>query len=185
MSAPPSRGTFSRDEAHAILDRAIERSHEGALTYDELVATARELGIPAASVERAALEIADERTGAIRAERQRAARRRGLANHGFSYAVIIGMLAVVNVLTSTAYLWFVWPALAWGVALAFHARAALMPPLPPKSGPPRGARRGPRVAVGETVRTSEIRGRIEDGAELEHPDEQAPGDARRDARGGG
>ena len=38
-----------------------------------------------------------------------------------SYAVIIGFLAVVNLMTSPGYLWFLWAAGGWGIGIAFHA----------------------------------------------------------------
>ncbi len=38
-----------------------------------------------------------------------------------SYAVIIGFLAVLNLMTSPGYLWFLWAAVGWGIGLVFHA----------------------------------------------------------------
>ena len=38
-----------------------------------------------------------------------------------SYLFVITMLAVVNYLTYWDYKWFLWPALGWGIGLAFHA----------------------------------------------------------------
>ena len=40
--------------------------------------------------------------------------------HLVSYLVIIGFLFVLNILTSPGYLWAIWPALGWGIGLAFH-----------------------------------------------------------------
>ena len=40
--------------------------------------------------------------------------------HLAQYAVVIGLLAVVNVVTSPDYLWFLWPALGWGVGIVAH-----------------------------------------------------------------
>lgn len=37
------------------------------------------------------------------------------------YVAIIGFLAVINLLTSPRQIWFVWPALGWGLALAIQA----------------------------------------------------------------
>ncbi len=37
-----------------------------------------------------------------------------------SYAAVMVFLALVNLLTSPDYLWFLWAALGWGIALAFH-----------------------------------------------------------------
>lgn len=38
-----------------------------------------------------------------------------------SYIIFIGGLAVLNLTTSPEYLWFLWPAVGWGLGLAFHA----------------------------------------------------------------
>ena len=45
---------------------------------------------------------------------------RGFLGHLGIYVIVIGMLAMINLLTSPDYLWFRWPALGWGVGLAFH-----------------------------------------------------------------
>jgi hypothetical protein len=122
---------YSRDEVQAILARAIERQAGDGLTHIELLAVAREAGIAPELVANAARELVAQREEDARRARAYAAARaaltRAFANHAFSYLVVIGFLLAVNVLTSTAYLWFVWPALAWGVAIAFHARAAFAP----------------------------------------------------------
>ena len=36
------------------------------------------------------------------------------------YGMIIGFLAIVNLATYRHYLWFIWPALGWGIALLFY-----------------------------------------------------------------
>lgn len=41
--------------------------------------------------------------------------------HLLQYAVVIGALALINLVTHPARLWFVWPALAWGIGLLSHA----------------------------------------------------------------
>lgn len=38
-----------------------------------------------------------------------------------SYCIIIPFLAILNIVTARGYLWFLWPALGWGVGIAFHA----------------------------------------------------------------
>ncbi|MCJ7934002.1 MAG: 2TM domain-containing protein [Chryseobacterium sp.] len=38
-----------------------------------------------------------------------------------SYCLVIPFLAALNLLTAPGYLWFLWPALGWGVGIAFHA----------------------------------------------------------------
>lgn len=37
------------------------------------------------------------------------------------YVLVIGFLAVINLMTDRSYLWFVWPALGWGLGLLAQA----------------------------------------------------------------
>lgn len=37
------------------------------------------------------------------------------------YVVVMFSLACLNVFTDPSYLWFLWPALGWGVGIAFKA----------------------------------------------------------------
>lgn len=46
---------------------------------------------------------------------------RAFYGHLFSFLAIMLFLLVLNLLTSPGYLWVVWPALGWGIGLAFHA----------------------------------------------------------------
>lgn len=42
-----------------------------------------------------------------------------------SYLVVIPGLAIINYLTNDFhYVWFLWPALGWGIGLVFHAAKA-------------------------------------------------------------
>lgn len=38
-----------------------------------------------------------------------------------SYCLVISFLAVLNLITSPEYLWFLWPMLGWGIGIAAHA----------------------------------------------------------------
>lgn len=40
--------------------------------------------------------------------------------HLFQYVIVIAGLALLNIATSPQYLWFIWPALGWGVGIAAH-----------------------------------------------------------------
>ena len=40
--------------------------------------------------------------------------------HLGQYALVIAGLAVINLMTSPGYLWFVWPAVGWGLGIAMH-----------------------------------------------------------------
>lgn len=50
---------------------------------------------------------------------------RNFFQHLGPYVIVIGALALLNWMTSD-YPWFLWPALAWGVGLAFHFTEVLM-----------------------------------------------------------
>ena len=65
----------------------------------------------------------DEQADAYQRARHRVGQIRGFYSNLFSYLVIVAFLAVVNLLTDRTYLWFLWVAAGWGVAVAFHAYA--------------------------------------------------------------
>jgi serine/threonine protein kinase len=50
----------------------------------------------------------------------------GFVAHLGPYIIVIGMLAVINMITSPDSLWFLFPAIAWGIGLAFHLRNVLL-----------------------------------------------------------
>ena len=45
----------------------------------------------------------------------------GFLQHLGAYAIVIGMLFVINLVTSNDSWWFLWVAFFWGIGLAFHA----------------------------------------------------------------
>jgi hypothetical protein len=126
--AEPKR-VYTDDEVRTILGRAIERqrttSPEG-LSHDDLLAVARDAGISADALEAAAAELSTVRETESDELSVRKERASDFRIHVFTYLPIMVFLAFVNVMT-THYPWVVWPALAWGLALALHARFALFP----------------------------------------------------------
>ena len=42
-------------------------------------------------------------------------------SHLTSYFITMIFLFFINVFTSPGYLWVMWPAMGWGIGLAFHA----------------------------------------------------------------
>jgi len=46
---------------------------------------------------------------------------RGFYLHLVSYIVVNVALVIINLLTSTEYLWFIWPLIGWGIGLVIHA----------------------------------------------------------------
>jgi transcriptional regulator with XRE-family HTH domain len=45
---------------------------------------------------------------------------RGFYIHLAQYGIIVGFLAIVNLLTSRQYFWVMWVALGWGIGVLFH-----------------------------------------------------------------
>jgi hypothetical protein len=120
-------GTFTVQQVEAILKRALkEHARDGGITREELIETARELGISPSEVEKA---IRDEATlGEFeRAKEEWHARRRNqFFRHLQSFAIINGFLFLLNMATGGGF-WFVYPLLAWGVGLAFDAAGTFNP----------------------------------------------------------
>lgn len=41
--------------------------------------------------------------------------------HLMAYCAVIVLLMTINLITYPYYLWFLWPALGWGISIALHA----------------------------------------------------------------
>lgn len=53
------------------------------------------------------------------------ARRRAEAKYGFFihaavYAAVMVLLVIINLMTSPSDIWFIWPLMGWGIAVALH-----------------------------------------------------------------
>jgi len=123
----PEGRRYTEDEVRAILERALTRSRSpsSGMSHDELVAAAAEIGISATDIARAADEVEGGRD-----EREARAhildvRRRGFSAHLWAFLGVNVFLLAINLLTTPAILWFVFPLLGWGLGLFFHARVGL------------------------------------------------------------
>ena len=59
--------------------------------------------------------------------RGRAQAKYGFFVHAVVYVAVMVLLVVINMLTSPATLWFIWPLIGWGLAVALHgARVFLL-----------------------------------------------------------
>ena len=120
---------YTPDEVNAILRRAIDRqgaSSVGALTHEDLMETARELGLDPAQVEAAIAE--QQEVGAIEAAREtwKAQRKRKFFEHLRSYILVNVVLFLINFVTGSP-VWFVWPLFGWGIGLLFDASDTFFP----------------------------------------------------------
>ncbi|HEV2528438.1 MAG TPA: 2TM domain-containing protein [Thermomicrobiales bacterium] len=55
-----------------------------------------------------------------RRARKRAEEVAGYWSHLGAYLIVIGALIIINLITWGGYFWAIWPAMGWGIGLAFH-----------------------------------------------------------------
>jgi hypothetical protein len=117
---------YSKDEVDRIIRRALKMKKEDSVNHQELIDTAKEFGIDPQTLETAIKEDQEgfekERARSIRLRRRKARFHR----HLWSYIIVIGALLLINITTPGPW-WFQWPALGWGIGLAFNFKAAYFP----------------------------------------------------------
>jgi hypothetical protein len=117
---------YGKDEVDRIIRRALKLKKEDSISHQELIDTAREFGIDQQTLEDAIKEDKEtyekEETRRTRLLRRKARFHRHLG----SYIIVIGGLMLINIVTPGPW-WFQWPALGWGIGLAFNFRAAYFP----------------------------------------------------------
>jgi len=117
---------YSKEEVDRIIRRALKLKKEDSINHQELVDTAREFGIDpqtlSAAIEEDKEDFEKERTRRLHLQRRKAHFHR----HLWSYIIVIGALLLINALTAGPW-WFQWPALGWGIGLAFNFKAAYFP----------------------------------------------------------
>jgi hypothetical protein len=117
---------YSRDEVDRIIRRALTLKKEDSISHQELVDTARDLGIDRQTLE-AAIEEDKRKFEKEKARRDKLLRRKArFHRHLWSYIIVIGGLLLINTVTPGPW-WFQWPALGWGIGLAFNFKAAYFP----------------------------------------------------------
>jgi hypothetical protein len=118
----------SQEEVNAILRRALERqgSTGDAITHEELIETAKELGIEPGSLEAAIVE--QRSVGEYEAARALylVQRRQKFFEHLRSYLIVNFVLLVID-LVVTEGTWFFWPLFGWGIGVAFDAADTFWP----------------------------------------------------------
>jgi hypothetical protein len=62
-----------------------------------------------------------ENQEAYQRAKKRAGEKLSFYIHLSVYIVVITLLAVINLSTSTQYIWFKWPLIGWGIGVFFHA----------------------------------------------------------------
>ena len=123
---------YTNEEAASIITRVLERQNGegGRISHDELLETAREIGITTLELEEAVVEETRLRAERIVLEEERQAERQKalkvLLRHLAAY-VVIGAFCFVLGVRVTGGVWYVWVLLLWGLGVGAHALRALLP----------------------------------------------------------
>ena len=130
---PPSVGilagvskTYTRQQADEILRRALAVQPADGISHDDLVAAAREVGVPGEAIEAAAQQLGEDQRVSERAALIRRRRRTAFLRHLLIYLVVNAGIFFVDRADGGAY-WFQYPLIIWGVILAAVGIAQLAP----------------------------------------------------------
>ena len=114
---------YSKDDVDRIIRRALKLKKNDSINHQELIDTAKEFGIDPQTLE-TAIEEDKEEFDKERSRKTRLLRRKArFHRHLWSYIIVIGALLLINATTPGPW-WFQWPALGWGIGLAFNFKAA-------------------------------------------------------------
>ena len=128
MTDPKPLRQYTNEEAASIITRVLERQNGegGRISHDELLETAREIGITTLELEEAVLEETRLRAERIEREEQRLRDIKWLYRH-LALFVVAGAFCVVIGVKLTGGTWYRWVVLVWGLGVAVHALRALLP----------------------------------------------------------
>jgi hypothetical protein len=118
--------SYTQDEVEAILRRALERRPADALSHQDLLDSARAVGIDAETLEAAAAELREERALQREKEARQVQRRRRFGRSLLVYVLVNALLFGIDMLT-TGGTWFYWVLFGWGLGMVAQLMALLMP----------------------------------------------------------
>jgi hypothetical protein len=119
---------YTTEEAASIITRVLDRAtgEGGRISYDELLETAREIGVSTAELDQAVVEETKVRAERIVREEKRQRALRQLLRHAATF-VVVGAFCFVLDTKLTGGVWYYWVLLGWGLALGLHAVRTLLP----------------------------------------------------------
>ena len=117
---------YDNDQVTRIIRRALKLNNADTISHDELMDTARQIGLDPQIVE---IAIKEERREFKKQQIRSAATRRrkaGFQWHLWSYLIVNIALILTNKLTPGPW-WSHWSIIGWGIGLAFHLKAVYFP----------------------------------------------------------
>jgi hypothetical protein len=127
---------YTTEEAASIITRVLDRhsGEGGRISHDELLETARDIGVTTLELEEAVVAETRARAEALvrEEERQRALRR--VIRHLATYVIVSAFCYVIDV-RLTGGVWYTWVLLGWGLVVALHALRVVLPTEGPARAP--------------------------------------------------
>jgi hypothetical protein len=118
--------TYSREEADEILRQALMQQAADGIAHEDLVAAAREVGIPEAAIESAAERLGEHRLLKERVEYLRAEKRRSFAHHLLTFLIVNGCIFAFDYFDRGPW-FFHFPLIIWGMVLLLVGMRKLAP----------------------------------------------------------
>lgn len=117
---------YTQEEVNRIIRQALKIKNEDTVSHQDLIETAREIGIDTqvleTAIEQEQREYEKEKIRQARLKR----RKIGFYSHLWSYLIVNAALLLINNFTPGPW-WFQWSVLGWGIGLAFHYKAIYFP----------------------------------------------------------
>lgn len=128
MTDPKPLRQYTTEEAASIITRVLDRQNgeSGRISHDELLETARDIGVTTLELEAAVVEETKLRAEKIVRDEQRQRALRLLIRHLVTY-VVVGAFCFVLDMQVTHGTWYFRVILVWGVLVVLHAVRVLRP----------------------------------------------------------
>jgi hypothetical protein len=128
--------SYTNDQVASILTRALDRQNDGGrISHDELLETAREIGVTTLEIEASIVEETKQRAARIVREEEQARRVRAFLQHLAAYVVLVAFAFVLDTKLSGGVWWY-WLLLAWGAGVGVHAARTFRRPREPEATKP-------------------------------------------------
>ena len=117
---------YDNDEVNRIIRRALKLENEDTISHQDLIETARDIGLDPQIVD-TAIQQEQQATKKEKIRKEWLKRRKvGFYSHLWSYLSVNATLLIINIFTPGPW-WFQWSVLGWGIGLAFHYKAVYYP----------------------------------------------------------
>jgi hypothetical protein len=115
---------YTEEEVSRLIKRALKSGEQGdTISHDELMDIAEKSGVSPDALnsvledEESSYELEEAKVRWLKRHRA------DFHNHLRSYAIVNGILIMMNLFTTgfRGYFWVLWPIMGWGIGLLFHA----------------------------------------------------------------